>query len=267
MPRFDRFTAGRGALLFFAVGQPVTIAISTLVGSDFSRDDPTGPLLVPWGPAFAIWGLIVTLTGVYAVWQAVATVDPRGRGAVAGPLAVTAAGFCAWIASASVPALTVLTLPIFVLMGAGLLLAVRATRRASRATWPRWVRGVLWTALGTHLGWTAIAVWLNASTVLVDAGAPVRGAWGFTWQLSLAAAAAGAAALVLFSVSRTSTPLTLIFGATTVYALVFAAVGALTRNAPLPSLVAAALAVVLAASTALIAAARRGQTASRFARR
>jgi hypothetical protein len=110
-------------------------------------------------------------------------------------------------------------------------------------------------------------VWLNASTVLVDAGAPVRGAWGFTWQLSLAAAAAGAAALVLFSVSRTSTPLTLIFGATTVYALVFAAVGALTRNAPLPSLVAAALAVVLAASTALIAAARRGQTASRFARR
>lgn len=265
MVTFDRSAVRRWALLFFAVGQPVTIGVSTVVGSDFSRDMPDGPVLVPPGPAFAIWGLIVTLTGVYAVWQAVATVDPAGREAVAGPLAVTAAGFCAWIAFASLPALTVLTVPVFVVMGAGLLMAAKATSRASLAAWPRWVRGVLWAALGTYLGWTTIAVWLNVSTVLVDAGAPVRGAWGTTWQLSLAAAAAGTAALVLLAVSRISTPLAAVFGATTVYALAFAATGALTRDASVASLVAAILAVILAGSTVLVAA-RRKEAAPRSVR-
>lgn len=261
----DRSAAQRWVLLFFAVGQPVTIGISALVGSEFSRDDPEGPVLVPLGPAFAIWGLIVTLTGIYAVWQALARVDAPGRGAVAGPLAVTAAGFCAWIAFASIPALTVLSLPTFVAIGVGLVLAARATRRASLSVWPRWVRGVLWAALGTYLGWTTIAVFLNASTLLVDAGAPVRGTWGTTWQLLLAAAATGAAALILLLVARISTPLTVIFGTTTVYALTFASVGAATRDAPLASAVGAGLAVVLAISTATVAAAtrRRGTTPSR----
>lgn len=264
MSALDGFAVRRWALLFFAVGQPVTIVISTVVGSDFSRDDPDGPVLVPLAPAFSIWGVIVALTIIYAVWQAVAKEDADGRGAVAGPLAVTAAGFCAWIAFASIPALTVLTVPTFAVMGAGLLVAAKATRRSSLAAWPRWVRGVLWAALGTYLGWTTIAVWLNVSTVLVDAGAPLRDVWGTTWQLSLAAAATGTAALVLVYVSRISMPLTVVFGATTVYALMFAAAGAATRDAPVPALVAAMLAVILGASTALIAVVRPGKPAGRL---
>lgn len=263
MGTFDKSAGRRWTLLFFAAGQPVTIAVSAIIGSEFSRDAPDGPVLVPPGPAFAIWGLIVTLTGVYAAWQAVARVDAEGRGAVAGPLAVTAACFCAWIAFASIPALTVLTVPVFLVMGAGLLLAAKATRRASLASWPRWVRGVLWAALGSYLGWTAIAVWLNAWTVLADAGAPVRGEWGTAWQLSLAAAATGTAVLVLLFVSRISTPLTAVFGVTTVYALAFAAVGATARDAPVPALVAAGLAVILAAATALLAAVRRTEVTRR----
>lgn len=85
----------------------------------------------------------------------------------------------------------------------------------------------------------------------------MRGAWGTTWQLSLAAAAAGSAALVLLAVSRISTPLAAVFGATTVYALAFPATGALTRDASVASLVAAILAVILAGSTVLVAARRR----------
>lgn len=254
MAERDGSVVRRWMLLFFAVGQPVTIGVSALVGSDFSRDDPDGPVLVPLGPAFAIWGLIVTVSGIYAVWQAVTHVDAVGRGAVAGPLAVTAAGFCGWIAFASIPALTALTLPAFVAMGAGLALAARATRRASLSEWPRWVRGVLWVTLGTYLGWTSIAVFLNASTLLVDAGAPVRGAWGTTWQLLLAAAAAGTAALILLYVARISTALAVAFGVTTVYALTFASIGAATRDAPLASYVAAGLALMLVMSTATVVA-------------
>ena len=243
----------RWALLFLAIGQPVAIGISSVVGSGFARDDPQGPVLVPLGPAFSIWGLIVTLTGVHALWQFFARTDPAGRSAIAGPLAVTAAGFSVWLGLASLPALTALTVPVFVVIGAGLVVAARAARSAAVGSWPRWARGVLWSALGTYLGWTAIAVWLNLSTTLVDAGAPVDGTWGTVWQLLLAAAAAGTAVAVLLFTRTVSAALCWVFGATTVYALSFAATGAATRDAPVAFAVAAVLATAVAVSTVVIA--------------
>ncbi|UBQ02962.1 hypothetical protein [Curtobacterium sp. TXMA1] len=240
-------------LLFFAIGQPVSIGISAVVGSSFTRDNPEGPVLVPPGPAFSIWGLIVTLTGVYSLWQFFARTDAPGRASIAGPLAVAAVGFSVWLGLASLPALTALTVPVFVVMGAALVLAARAARDAATASWPRWARGVLWGALGTYLGWTAVAVWLNLSTTLVDAGAPLDRTWGTTWQLLLAAAAAGTAVALLLFTRTVSRALCWVFGLTTVYALAFAAVGAATRGAPVASAVAAVLAAAVAIATVFVA--------------
>lgn len=244
----------RWALLFLAIGQPVAIGISAVVGSSFTQEDSRDPVLVPPGAAFSIWGLIVTLTGVYALWQFFGRTDPAGRSVIAGPLAVAAAGFSVWLGLASLPALTALTVPVFIVMGVGLLLAARAARAAAVGSWPRWARGVLWGAVGTYLGWTAIAVWLNLSTTLVDAGAPVGGTWGTTWQLLLAAAAAGTAVAVLLFTRTVSVALCWVFGVTTVYALSFAGVGAAVRDAPVPSGGAAVLTVAVAVSTVVIAA-------------
>lgn len=243
----------RYALVFFAVGQPITIGISAVLGVSFDDENPDGPVLIPFPPAFAIWGLIVTLAAIYAVWQATARTDPAGRNAIARALTLTTSGFCAWIAVASVPALSAITVPVFLAMGVGLVLAARAARYADMGSWPSSIRALLWMTIGTYLGWTTIAVWVNLSTVLYDLGAPVRSPWGFAWQLLLAAAATGTAAVMLSFLFRIARPLMLIFGFTTVYALAFAAVGAATRDAPVPAGVATILALVMAVSTSAFA--------------
>ncbi len=247
----------RVALLGLAALQAVAPLVVTAVGGGaFTTADRAGePAIVPAGYAFSIWGVIQVLSLAYAVW---AFPDhrpsPALRDRLAGPLAVTFAGFGAWLVAAEVePVWT--TFAILAAMVAGLVVAVgRAlAARAEIRGWGRLGAGLFWSASGLYLGWTSIAVWLNLTTALTASGAPLDGPAGVGGQLAvLLGVTATAVALVRWTRALPA------YVAAVAWAYVGAVVGA--ADAGQPVLAAAAgvgLAVVVAAATTTVRRSRR----------
>jgi hypothetical protein len=151
---------GRWVLLGTAITQAATPALSSFTG-----DTGVELVVVPPGPFFAIWAVIIAGCLASAIWGL-----PRGR-ALTGPyariqfpLALAQVGFSAWlIAAGASPGWTV---PIFLLMLAALAWSLRqiVITPAEKAT-----QLLLGTTVGLYTGWSAAAVWLNAATALPPA--------------------------------------------------------------------------------------------------
>ncbi|MUN63754.1 hypothetical protein GMA12_11470 [Kocuria sediminis] len=153
-------TWGRWMLLATAITQAASPALS-----GFTGESASDPVVVPPGPFFAIWGLIVIGCAASALWglpRERATSAPYAR--IHWPVSLAQLGFTAWLlAAVSSPAWSV---PIFLVMLVCLGTALRIVVTTPTESPTRWLLG---TSLGLYTGWAAAAVWVNIATVLPEA--------------------------------------------------------------------------------------------------
>lgn len=150
-------TWGRWVLLATAMTQAASPALS-----GFTGESASDPVIVPPGPFFGIWGIIVIGCVASALWGL-----PRERAATAPyarvqwPVSLAQLGFTAWLlAAVSSP---VWSVPVFLLMLACLGVALRIVVTTPTEPLTRWLLG---TSVGLYTGWAAAAVWVNTATVL-----------------------------------------------------------------------------------------------------
>lgn len=230
--------AARTVLVVLAVGQAVASALVGAFGGAFTTANRPGePLIVPPGPAFSIWSVIIVATIAYAIWAWPARQpDAELRNQLARPLVGVTAGFSLWLVAAELEP-TWLTLVVFIGLLACLLQTLRIAvhHRERIRDFGRIGQVLFWAMLGLYLGWTSMAIWLNLATAFAGSGAPITGPAGTAGQLAiLLGATATAAAIVRYTSGL------LPYAAAAGWALGGAALGAYAAGAPLLAAVAAA---------------------------
>ncbi|WP_432493551.1 hypothetical protein [Kineococcus gypseus] len=155
---------GRWVLAGTALAQ----ALSPLAAG-FDQGSGDDPVVVPPGPFFAVWGVV--LLGCLAV-AVRGLAPPRAAAplfrAVRAPLTLAQTGFVLWLlAAADAP---VLTVPLFAGMLLALAVALRAAVTAGDGGVGRRDAALVRGTLGAYAGWSAAAVWVNTATVLTDPG-------------------------------------------------------------------------------------------------
>jgi hypothetical protein len=196
----DNRVTVRTALVVFAVGQAVASGVVGAYGGAFTTANRPGePLIVPPGPAFSIWGVIIAVSIAYSVWawpRRQSHLEIRNR--LATPLLMVTVGFSLWLVAAELePVWT--TLLVFVGLFGSLLWALKIARqsRSQIAQWSLLGRSLLWGTLGLYTGWTSIAIWLNLATAMAGSGAPLTGTAGTLGQLAILLGATATAAAIL----------------------------------------------------------------------
>ncbi|MGY6496652.1 MAG: hypothetical protein ACXIUP_00330, partial [Microcella sp.] len=251
-PLIARRRAARILLVVLAIGQPVSSLLFDLLSDEMMESGAEFSPLIPPGPWFAIWGLIIVASIAWAIAQVrPSTIQPAAgiRDRLVAPLAVVFAGFALWLATAAFGQDNPLGLVVFVAYIVAFVIAWRrvVAARDEIARWNVVERGLLYLTMGVYSGWVSMAFFVQIGTVVQGAGAPYDTEWGITWQALVLAAAAGLA--VLFAVvSRGS----FVYALTVTYALI--GVGISTADAGLTTLwILAIVAVtILWASTAVI---------------
>lgn len=190
----DGVMVGRVLVLVLAIGQIVsTVAFDVWSPTELQSGAQFSPL-VPPAPMFAIWGVIIAASILWAILQVRPSVriSPL-RDRLVAPLSAVYLGFALWLSAAALGQSSPLTLVVFVLIVAAHAVAWRriTTARDETARWNRFDRLVLYVSQGLYAGWTSMAFFVNIATVIQATGAPIDGAWGTTWQLLVIAAAAG----------------------------------------------------------------------------
>lgn len=250
----------RTSLVVLAVGQVVSSFLASTYGGSFTTANRPGePLIVPPGPFFSIWGVIIAISIGYAIWAWFARQpDLELRNALARPLLVVVATFSLWLAAAELEPLWS-TLVVFVGMLAGLLWAlhIALTHRAEIGRWSLLGRGLLWGTLGLYTGWASIAIWLNLTTTVSSIGAPITGPVGVAGQLAILA---GATATAVFLVRYTDGLLP--YAAAAGWALGGAALGSYDAGSLVLAVVSAAGLLVLLVALGLQRRQRLGRRAS-----
>jgi hypothetical protein len=174
---------GRGRWArWLLLGTALVQAGSPLVAG-FDQGSGADPVVVPPGPFFAVWGVVVLGSVAAALWGLALPRATRGPWtAVQVPVSVAQIGFVVWLlAAATAPALT---LPVFLVMLGVLTWSLRTVLRTPA---DRLTRVLLGGTLGVYTGWSAAAVWLNAATLLPGDAA-------VAWALVVAGAALTACA-------------------------------------------------------------------------
>ncbi|RZT59577.1 hypothetical protein EV140_1557 [Microcella alkaliphila] len=251
-PALTRHRAWRYVVLILALGQPVSSLLFDVLSDEMMESGAEFSPLIPPGPWFAIWGLIIVASIAWAIALVrPSTIRPATsiRDRLAAPLAVVFAGFALWLATAAFGQDNPLGLVVFVVYLVAFVVAWRrvVAARDEIASWNVVERGLLYLTMGVYSGWVSMAFFVQIGTVVQGAGAPYDTEWGITWQALVLAAAAGLA--VLFAVvSRGS----IVYALTVTYALI--GVGISTADAGLTLLwILAIVAVsVLWASTLII---------------
>jgi hypothetical protein len=233
-PQPARRRALRILVVVLAIGQPVSSLVFDWLSPTTLQSGAEFSPIVPPGAWFAIWGIIIVLSIVWALAQvrpSTITVDTGIRDRVAGPMSVVYACFALWLAAASLGQENPAGLAVFlVIIAAHVVAWMRVVAaRDEIAEWNPVERGLLYGMLGAYSGWTSMAFFVQIATVTQGAGAPVDTAWGITWQVLVLAAATGAA-VGFVAVSRGS----IVYAATVTYALV--GVGLSTAEAGLAAL-------------------------------
>ncbi len=251
----------RAIAFILMVGQFVSLLAFELLAAAPLDSGPEVSPIVPPGPMFAIWSLIYLLSAVWSVIQLRRSASNDGvRDAIAWPLAVTFGGVAVWQAAAAFGQTNWLTLPAFVIIVAGLVVALRTALRNGEtiASWSRGERVLLFALLGTYLGWTSIAIFVNVATVVQANGAPIEGTWGTVWQSLVLLAAAGVAVFV----TRWSGGV-IAYAVTTVYAFTGAAIS--TALYGFPVLTAVCAVAILGVTATLLVTRLSGRAAERTA--
>jgi len=160
------------ACLIAAPLQPVAGAFSVLTGwgrpiGEMSA--ATSTPVIPAGYAFSIWGVIFALSIAFAVWQAL----PNGRASalasrVRAPLTLAIVGNLAWMITAQLTPNGWHLVALIVVILAGSLWALFASRGASAASaFERWV---VLPYVGLFAGWVTAATFANVSGAMRASG-------------------------------------------------------------------------------------------------
>jgi hypothetical protein len=186
------------ALALWQVAAAVLSQTGILPGEDVGTiSDRYDSAVDPAGYAFSIWGLIYTLSLVLAVHQARAEHrNDRLLARLRAPLMVAFALNGLWIIAFQSERF-LLAQAIIVALTAALGLAYAEIARAGRPS-SRSERWMVYTPVGTYLGWATIATVAGASTTLLANGVETLGlspaAWGVVLMV-IAAAIVGAVTL------------------------------------------------------------------------
>ncbi|GAB7045137.1 hypothetical protein [Catenuloplanes indicus] len=232
----------------------IQAASPSLAGFDQGADDD--PVVVPPGPFFAVWGVVVLgclLVAVCGLKRDRAIAPAFRRLHV--PLSITQTGFVLWLLLAA--AVPVLTVPVFGLMLAMLVVALRRAPDVHGTGGGLAKDTVLVeSVLGVYAGWSAAAVWINVASVTSRPPIPLLAA--------LLAAAVVSEITLVTAVCRTF-PARVAAGATGIWALLGVALSTFSTGAgALGALAVAgigALAVATVATTRRPPARRRPSTA------
>ena len=224
----------RWLVVVLAIGQPVSSVVFDWLSPTTLQSGAEFSPIVPPGAFFAIWGLIIVTSILWALLQArpsTITGRPGIRDRLAGPLAVVFAGFALWLASASLGQDNPLGLVVFIMINSAHVVAWSRLVRARHevAAWNVLERGILYLMMGVYAGWTSMAFFVQIATVVQGSGAPIDTTWGVIWQMLVLAAATGFAVSLIFG-TRGS----IVYALTVTYALV--GVGISTSQAGLTTL-------------------------------
>lgn len=161
-----RWRSGRWVLLLTAVSQAASPALA-----GFDQGSGDDPVIVPPGPFFAVWGLVVLGCLVVAVrGLGAARASHRGFARLHVPLSLCQVGFSVWLLlAAAAPALTV---AVFAAMVAALAVALRRGPGLPDGAVRRGDLVLTEVVLGVYVGWSAAAVWINAASVTSLGGTP-----------------------------------------------------------------------------------------------
>ncbi|GAB2584158.1 hypothetical protein Aab01nite_54510 [Paractinoplanes abujensis] len=219
----------------------------------FDQGSAEDPVVVPPGPFFAVWGVVVLgclVVAVRGLPEQRAGSDDYRRLHV--PLSLAQAGFVAWLlAAATAP---VITVPVFVLMLVAIgvaLFRARSVRSGTRGPVPG-AGALVESVLGVYAGWTAAAVWINTATLLDRPSASVL--------TGLLLGAVATAVLVVSVVARTAVA-RLAAGVSSAWALCGVAISTSTAGAE--GLLAVAVAGLVAVIGASLVAAGQARRAAR----
>jgi hypothetical protein len=253
---------GRVLVLVLAVGQIAsTVAFDVWSPTELRSGAQVSPL-VPPAPMFAIWGLIIAASILWAVLQVRPSVRSSPlRQRLVVPLGLVYLGFTLWLSAAALGQSSPLTLIVFVLIVGAHAVAWRriAAARGEMARWDRVDRIVLHLSQGLYAGWTSMAFFVNIATVIQATGAPIDGGWGTTWQLLVIAAAAGT---TVFFVVLTDGSWW--YAAAASYALVGAAISSGTSGYAVLAIALGIGALLLLGSTLTVRAMRRRSGSGSF---
>jgi hypothetical protein len=252
----SRTTPRAWLLLVLALAQIAAPLVPAIRDNSFTQADRAGePPIVPAGYAFAIWGLIEALALAWAVWS-VARPTPLSE-RIALPLSVTFAGFTLWLLAVTFVDPNWLPLAIFLVMLAGLLVAMRTVLGAQDeiAAWSPARRNLLWGLLGIYTGWASIANWVNMTTAVAGTGGPITGTVAVVAQLAVLGGAAATALAIL----RWTGGL-LPYAGTAVWAFTAVVVGASGAGEPVLAGAAAVAVVLVVALTAALRLRQRRRT-------
>ncbi|RZS56336.1 hypothetical protein EV141_1794 [Microcella putealis] len=251
-PVLKRRRAARILVVILAVGQPVSSGLFPLLSDEMMQSGARFSPLIPPGPWFAIWGLIIVASLVWALAQVRPSTIHRERGIrdrLVLPFSIAFASFALWLATAAFGQDNPLGLVVFVAYLVAFVIAWRQVvgARDEIHRWNVTERGLLYLTLGVYSGWTSMAFFVQIATVVQSTGAPYDTAWGITWQTFVLAAATGLA--VFFAVvSRGS----IAYAATVTYALVGVGISTADAGLTILSIVAAAGVSVVWASTGVV---------------
>ncbi len=254
-------SAGRGVVLFFAVGQLVSNLVFVLWSPTDLRSGVQFSPLIPPGPMFSIWGPIIAVSLLWAILQVRPSVrESPLRDRLVAPLAAVYAGFALWLAAASLGQESPLTLVVFVLIVSAHYVAWRriTAARDEIASWKAVDRVVLHLSEGLYAGWTSMAFFVNIATVVQARGAPFDGIWGTTWQVLVIAAAAGTAVVFVLVSGGSSW-----YALASCYALVGAGISASAGGYPILATALGVGVVLVVGSTVVVRIVTRRRTSHR----
>jgi hypothetical protein len=131
----------------------------------FELTTRTLPVLIqPAGWAFSIWGLIYTLSFVYAVYQIIPKYDNELLKQTRLPALLGFSLSIAWLFFAGMSNWTVwLTIPILFAMALILVLIIN-----TKPTGDKWSTILSKDVLLPYVAWTGVAAWVNVQALLVD---------------------------------------------------------------------------------------------------
>lgn len=215
-------------------GEPIAEAANGLLAADSTH-------LAPAAPAFMIWSVIYAGLGAYTLWQWWDRDDERR---IAGHAIASLLLNAAWILSiqAGWVGLSVMVILMLLVVLADLF------RRISARPLPGLIGKVVVNGtFGAYLGWVSVATCANIAAALKGAGVDGAGNPSLLAVAVLGVVAVIGLALPLAGRRAVAAPLAMIWG------LAWIAVGRATDepHAPVVALTAAAVAVVIAASTAI----------------
>lgn len=156
-------------VLLASIGQ-VVAAVYLSIGT-FEQTERVLPVFIqPAGWAFSIWGLIYTLSIVFAIYQIIPKYDNKVLRQTRLPALLGFSGSALWLYFAGMEN-GMVWLTILVLFAMAIVLTKVVTAAEGKDVWQNRLSKYV---LLPYAAWTGIAVWVNAQALLVDQAVVVK---------------------------------------------------------------------------------------------